>query len=372
MEKPIRILHVFAQMNRGGAESMIMNLYRNIDRSEIQFDFMVHTRERCAFDEEINSLGGKIYNVPRYRGSNHYAYKKTWRNFFKEHGEYCILHGHVRSTATIYLAVARAYGIKTIVHSHSTSSRGNKIQQVIKNIMQLPIRYQADYLFSCSHDAGRWLFGDRVIYKQNYTIINNAIDVNKYIFNEKKRNLVRKSLAVENKFTLGHIGSFTSPKNHEFLIDVFYEIKKRKKESVLLLIGDGNLREAIEDKVKKLGLSDSVIFTGVRSDVNDLLQGIDVVLFPSLFEGLPVSLIEAQANGLVCIISDRITDKVKLTEQVEFISLNKTPEYWAEQVLKYSKGYNRKNTYKEIRNAGYDVKENAIWLENFYTKILNL
>lgn len=368
MSEPIRVLQVFAQMNRGGAEAMIMNLYRNIDRSKVQFDFVVHTEEKCAFDDEIKNLGGRIYRVPRYTGKNHFSYKKEWEIFFENHPEYKVVHGHVRSTAAIYLRIAKKIGRKTVAHSHSTASRGNKIQQYIKNTMQFSIRYIADYMFACSYDSGKWLFGRNFDKKSNYKIINNAIDSEIYKFDEIKRNKMRELLNVEKSFVIGHIGSFSEPKNHQFIIEVFYEVVKKQKNSVLLLVGDGRLRRYVEEKAKKLNLYDNIIFAGIRSDIPDLLQAMDVFLFPSIYEGLPVTLIEAQASGIKCFISDTITQEVKITEEVEFISLKKPSDYWAKIILEYYKGYSRKNTFSLICKSGYDVEENAKWLENFYLR----
>lgn len=367
--EPIRVLQVFAQMNRGGAETMIMNLYRNIDRSKIQFDFIVHTEEKGAFDEEIKRLGGRIYRVPRYNGKNHFTYKKKWESFFKNHPEYKIIHGHIRSTAVIYLNIARKQKIKTIIHSHSTASRGSMFQKIIKGIMQLPIRYIADYMFACSYEAGIWLFGENSTKKPNFKIMKNAIDVNKYSYDEYTRLAIKKEFSIEDYLVVGHIGNFTHPKNHKFLIDIFYELKKTKNKSVLLLVGDGELQSEIKQKVNKLGLDDSVIFTGARSDVPNLLQGIDVMIFPSIYEGLPVTLIEAQATGLRCIISDSITEEVNITSLIEYMSINKSATKWSEKILVDTKHIVRKSHKSEINNSGYDVNKVSKEYSNFYTDL---
>ena len=165
MVEPIRILHVLGALNRGGAETMVMNIYRNIDRNRVQFDFIVHTNEKCDYNDEIINLGGKIYSMPRYNGKNHIKYKKAWNNFFKRHIEYKIVHGHMRSTAAIYLSIGKKHGLKTIAHSHSTASRGNKFEKLVKNVLQIPLRYTANYLFACSEEAGKWLFGKKAIKK---------------------------------------------------------------------------------------------------------------------------------------------------------------------------------------------------------------
>lgn len=229
MKGPIRILHAFGGLNRGGAETMVMNIYRNIDRTKVQFDFVKHTIKKCDYDDEIIKLGGKIYCVPRYTVKNHIAYKKVWYNLLKEHPEYKILHGHIISTASIYLNIAKKNGLITIAHSHSTSSRGNKIERFIKKIIQYPIRNVADYFYACSEDAGKWLFGRKSTQKNNYIIINNSIDVSSFRYDETKRHEIRQNFNIEDKFVIGHIGSFTYPKNHKFLINVFYEIQRQRE-----------------------------------------------------------------------------------------------------------------------------------------------
>ncbi len=368
MSNPIRVLQVLAGMNRGGAETFIMNVYRNIDRTKMQFDFVLFRKEECDYNEEIRKLGGKIYWIPRYNGRNHFNYKKAWHTFFKEHPEYKIIHGHVRSTASIYLKIANKHSLTTIAHSHSTSSRGSRAEQLFKNIIQFPIRYTADNLFSCSDEAGEWLFGTRSIKKENYRIVKNAIDTEEFKYNMIRRNEIRKQLAIQDKFVIGHIGTFTTPKNHTFLIDIFEAVYKQNCEAVLLLVGDGALRSSIEKKIEELGLSDAVKLIGIRSDIPDLVQAMDVFVFPSLFEGLPVTVIEAQASGLPCIISDTITTEVKITNSIKSLPLKEKPDFWSHEILNIDKNLIRYSQYKLISDNGYDIREVANWLQNFYIK----
>jgi glycosyltransferase involved in cell wall biosynthesis len=366
MSEPLRVLQVFARMDRGGAETMIMNLYRNMNRSEIQFDFVVHTNDHCSFDDEIKELGGKIYRIPAYQGRNHLSYKKSWEDFFKAHPEYKIIHGHVRSTASIYLKIAKKYELVTIAHSHSTSS-GTGLPALIKNTLQYPIRYIGNYLFACSQAAGIWLFGKKACKKENFYILNNAIDTSKYIFNETLRRDKRKEFQIQEKFVIGHIGRFSSPKNHVFLIDIFKAIHDKESNSVLMLVGDGELRRKIENKVADLGLTDSVIFTGLRQDIPELLQAMDVILFPSLYEGLPVTIVEAQASGIKCVLSDTITKEVVCDDHlVSFMSLKSQVNDWADQVLEYSNGYTRGNGEYQIIKSGYDIHQTCALLQKFY------
>lgn len=366
MSNPIRVLQVLAGMNRGGAETFIMNVYRNIDRTKVQFDFVLFRKEECDYNEEIGKLGGKIYWIPRYNGRNHFKFKKAWHTFLKEHPEYKIIHGHVRSTASIYLKIANKHSLTTIAHSHSTSSRGSGAEQLIKNIIQLPIRYTADYLFSCSDEAGEWLFGKKSTKKENYRIVKNAINTEEFKYNRIRRDEIRKQLAIQDKFVIGHIGTFTTPKNHTFLIDVFKAVHEQNREAILLLVGDGALRSSIEKKIEELRLSDSVKLIGVRSDIPNLVQAMDIFVFPSLFEGLPVTVIEAQTSGLPCIISDTITTEVKITNSIKSLSLKETPDYWSGEILKIDNNLIRDNQNKLISENGYDIREVANWLQNFY------
>ena len=365
MSNPIRILHVTAGMNRGGSETLMMNLYRNIDKTKVQFDFILHTQGECIFNEEIRKLGGRIYSVPRYKGFNHFKYKKAWNIIFKLHPEYKIIHAHVRSTASIFLRIAKRFGLKTISHSHSTSSRGNRLERIVKKIIQFPIKHIAEYFFACSESAGKWLFGNKILKQSNFKIINNAIDVEKYVYDEIKRKEVREFLGIQDKFVVGHIGYFTKPKNHIFILEVFKEIYNKNNKAVLLLIGDGELRSVIESKISKLQLENNVILVGIRSDIPELLQAMDVFVFPSLFEGLGIVAIEAQAAGLPCIVADTIPQEAFVTDIIESLSLKVSPEIWANKILDY-KNHKRRNTYHEIVNKGYDIKETVKWLEKFY------
>lgn len=365
MRNPMRILHVFGRLDRGGAETMVMNLYRNINRSKIQFDFIIHTLDNCDYSEEIKALGGRIYSIPKYNGKNHSQYKEAWKCFFEEHREYKLLHGHVRSTGSIYLGIAKRYGLITISHSHSISN-GVGISVVVKGLLQYNIRYKADYFFACSMAAGEWLFGKKICKKDNFFILKNAIDSKKYIYNEYDRLKKRKELNVEEKFVIGHIGRFTALKNHNFLLDIFKQIHDKDQNSKLLLVGDGELKQSIIQKAQNLNLINDIIFTGVREDIPELLQAIDIFIFPSLNEGLGISAIEAQCSGLKTIVSDNVPKEVKVTDLLEFISLKQKAEFWAENILKYKKNYKRTNTYKDIYEAGYDIKSTSSWMEKFY------
>lgn len=362
--KPIRILQVIGSLNNGGSQAMIMNIYENIDRSKVQFDFVIDRPNDLAYGERIEELGGKIFVIPQFTAKNTFAFYKAWNEFFSNHSEYKIVHGHVRSTAAIYLKIAKMYGLTTISHSHSTSS-GNGLTALVKNILQYPIRNTADYFFSCSKSAGEWLFGKRVCTQKNFFLLKNAIDAERFTFNKQTRVEKRKEYNVDDKFVIGHVGRFNTPKNHEFLINTFKLIYEKNSRAILMLVGDGELREKVQQRVDELGITNQVIFTGARSDIADLLQAMDVFLFPSLYEGLGIAVIEAQASGLPCIVSNMVPSEAIVTEHVNKMTLSEGVDKWADKALGYM-GYRRGNSYEQIKEAGYHIKDTAKWIEDFY------
>ncbi len=364
--EPIRILHVFGEMNRGGAETLIMNIYRNIDREKIQFDFVVHTDKKCAYDDEIVSLGGKIHRVPKYRGKNHFEYVREWKKFIDNHSEYKIMHSHIITTAIFYLGYAKKRGMTTIVHSHSISS-GKGMANKVKDIFQIPLKWsnKLDYRFACSKTSGKWLFGDK-----QFKIINNAIDSEKFAFSVKVRDEIRTKLNISDEFVVGNVARFHPLKNHLFLLDIFSEIAKSKPNAILLLLGDGDFREQIEIKINELNLTNNVKILGAVENVNDYLMAADLFLFPSLSEGLGVVLIEAQATGLECLTSDKVVPiEAKVTDLLEYVPLEKSAKIWAEKCLGHATGYERKNMTDIIVANGYDIKTVTEELEKFYLQI---
>ena len=369
MSKPIRVLHVIGIMNRGGAETMIMNLYRHIDRSKVQFDFVENSSEPAVFDEEILSLGGRIFRCPHYNGKNHFTYVKWWNDFFKAHPkEYPIVHGHLGSTASIYLSVAKKYGAYAIAHSHS-SGTDHSLHANLYQIMSYNTRNVADYFFACSEAAGKERFGSKVVSGDHYAVLNNAIDVNRFSYNPSVRNAVRDELGIgQIQLVVGHIGRYTKEKNHEFILKIFSELKKMDSNARLLMVGDGTLRTHIMQMAEQASLSSDVIFTGVRSDVERLVQAMDVFVLPSLYEGLPVTMVEAQTAGLPCIISDKVPPECILTEGlVDIMTLSASPEAWAEKILA-KRAIPRTDRRAEIAAHGFDITTEAVKLQDFYLK----
>lgn len=362
----IRVLQVFSKLNRGGAETMVMNIYRTIDRTKVQFDFIVNCEGEHDYSEEIRSLGGKIYYLPKFNGLNYFSLKKKWRKFFIEHPEYKILHSHVRSYASIYIPIAKKYGLKTIIHSHSTSN-GKGIGAVIKKIMQYPLRFQADYLFACSQISGEWLFGKKATKKDNYKLIPNAVDLDKFKFDSKVREVYRKSLGIENNTVYIHVGRFHPAKNHLFLLNLFSGIRRTNDNAVLLLVGDGELRTDIENKIKKLQIDNGVKLLGSRDDVYKLLQAADCFLFPSKWEGLPVTVIEAQVAGLPCFVSENVTSEVFISEYAYKLPVNKGTDVWLNAIAKTDK--ERHDFIKEVGETQFDINSSVNCLTDFYINL---
>lgn len=366
----IRVLQVFGALNRGGAETMVMNLYRSIDTSKVQFDFVVHTKAECAYDGEVERMGGRIYHVPRYRIVNHVQYAMWWKKFLRNHSEYKIVHAHIRSSAAVFLPIARHGKCITIAHSHSTSN-GAGVQGKVKDIWQWPIRYSADYLFACSEEAGKWLYGREAVQGSNYRIIPNGIDCRQFSYSETEREKVRAEQGIEDGcFVLGHIGRFHQAKNHKFLFQIFKNVLDKTSNAKLLLVGDGELREEMEQNCKSLGISEQTIFAGLQLYPERFYQAMDVFVFPSLWEGLPMSVVEAQAAGLPCIISDKITRNVQLTDLVIYESIDKASEVWSEKCMEYIRNERTGlSPEQKKRMEKFDSMLVAKEMEEFYLEV---
>lgn len=363
MEQPIRILHVLGGLDAGGAEAFVMNLYRAVDRQKVQFDFVKHISHKGIYEEEIKKMGGKIFKCPQYKGKNHFEYCKWWKKFFERYPEYCIIHGHVRSTAAIYLKIAKKNNLVTIAHSHSTSN-GENLSAVIKDMMQLPIRTIADYLFACSKRAGAWLYGKKAIKKPNFYIVPNGIDLKQFAFNDNKRREIRDKLHIAyDEFVIGHVGRFTEAKNHKFLINLFAEYHAEYPNSRLLLIGDGELFDVVKEQCEKLKVEKSVIMLGSRNDAEKFYQAMDVFVFPSLWEGLGIVAIEAQANGLPCIVSDNVPGEAIMSSECSVLSLNEK-EKWKIALKEKNKIGRIQENNRELMK--YDIQNVANEMEHFY------
>lgn len=360
----IRILQMIGSLNVGGSQTMIMNIYRNIDRTKMQFDFVLDHPAETYFAEEVKALGAKIFTMPGFNGSNAAEIKRDWNNFFYMHPEYKVLHSHVRSYASLYLPVAKKHGVKTIIHSHSTSN-GTGAMAMAKNALQYPLKKQADILMACSTEAGRWLYGEKAMQSDKYVFMPNGVDLERFSFNAETRKRLRKELGLEGKFVVGHVGRFMADKNHGFLVEAFAKLHEQNPDSALLLVGEGALQLQTAQKAVQLGVAENVIMTGNRNDVPELLCAMDVFAFPSIREGLPVTLIEAQATGLPCLISENISPDVDVSKLAKRLPID-SPELWAEEMLKKQE---RMDVKADIIKAGFDVKDSAKKMQELYTKL---
>ena len=355
----VRVLHIVTNMDRGGLETMLMNYYRHMDREKIQFDFLEHRRDRAAYDDEIESLGGRIFRLPRLNPLSS-DYFHALNAFFAAHPEYRIVHSHLDCMSAYPLCAAKNAKVPVrIAHAHSTSQDRNW-KLVFKLISKKLISLYTTDLFACSADAGEWMFGTKDVH-----ILPNAIDIERYAFNLLIRNQTKKALGLDDAFVIGHVGRFSAVKNHSFLTDVFAQIKRQEPNSKLLLVGAGSEMQAVQQKVKALGLGADVIFTGVRNDVANLMQAMDVFVFPSLYEGLGIVLIEAQAAGLPCVVSDTIPQEAYLTDLVTAEKLSSSVEKWAEKILK-KRDFPRTDRRDEIAAHGFDITTEAVKLQEFY------
>lgn len=365
----INILMVLDNTGRGGAQTYAMNVLRNIDSNRFNIDFVVNRNPNNGYGEEILSLGSKIHYIPKFKVFNWYEYSKAWRSILKEY-KYDIVHGHVSSTAGIYLKLAREFGCATIVHSHSAGFRGKWFERLVKKIFTKSAKTYADYWFACSEIAAVRLFGDNYKNNSNYLEIPNAIISQRYRFNQDIRDSIRSKVGVgDDTLLVGHVGSFSTPKNHSYLLDVFRYIKDKQSNSKLLLVGEGPLKQSIDEKAQRLSISQDIIYTGNVGNVNEYMMAMDVMIFPSLFEGFPVTIVEAQASGLYTVLSDTITTQVYLTEHLTPMSLHNHPQLWAEQALKLS--YYDRTLSNDVVNTSIFNMETAIKiLEEAYVKML--
>lgn len=364
---PIRIAHIVGKMKSGGVESVVMNYFRNIDRTKVQFDFIIDEDSTIVPYDEIESLGGRVYKIPPYQKP--IAYHKKLVRLFSEN-KYCIVHSHINTLSVFPLFAAKRAGVPVrIAHVHSTAGKGELSRNIVKYALRPFSRLFPTHFLTNSDYAGRWLFGNRLYNSGKVKLVKNAIDLSKFAFDLQVRQSVREAFSVKDKFVLGHVGRFMKQKNHSFLIDIFEQIRLQEPESVLLLVGEGELKTEIQDKVDKLKLSDYVHFLGVRDDVHKFFQAMDAFLFPSLYEGLGIVAIEAQAAGLKVVASDMVPEEAKITDDVIFIPLRQPAEKWAEIILD-SSSRDRAAPTEQLVAAGYDIVATAEKLIEIYFNFL--
>lgn len=363
--KPIRVAQIIGKWLGGGVESVVMNYYRNIDRNKIQFDFICDNDSTNIPYAEIESLGGKVILIPPYQKV--IKYHKELKRVLKE-GNYKIVHSHINTLSVFSLFAAKCAGVPVrIAHSHSTTNKKEKRKNLMKQLLRPFSKVFATDYMCCSELAGRWLFGDKEYDKGNVYLLNNAIDLDKFRYDETVRREKRKELNIkDDTLVIGHVGRFVEQKNHRFLIDIFNEVHKQNENSILLLVGQGPLMEKIKEKVKSLGIEDCVKFLGQRNDINELYQVMDLFLFPSLYEGLGMVAVEAQVSGLPCVVATEIPEIAKVTEKITFINLENKIEIWTEIIFKYLKNINRKNINFTNGIKKYDIIKETTKLEKKY------
>jgi glycosyltransferase involved in cell wall biosynthesis len=351
-----RSLQVVTYMGRGGIETMLMNYYRNIDRSKLQFDFLVHRDFRADFDDEIEALGGRIYRIPPMNPLKP-SYWKALDDFFLTH-PYEIVHCHLNYKSGVVLAAAKKTGIPIrVAHAH-TAGMSAGFSKLARIVMKPLIPVTATHYLACGKTAG-----DAIFSGNPYGLIPNALDAAALRFDAQTRERMRRELELGDAYTLIHVGRFGDEKNHTFLLDAFAEVLKADPDAKLLLAGDGELRSAMEEKAAALPAG-AVRFLGVRKDIPDLLQAADVFAFPSIFEGLPVTMIEAQASGLPCVMSNTVTTECAVTDLVKVLPID-DPRVWADAILA-AKGTPRTDRLADIQASGYDITAAAAKLERFY------
>lgn len=361
MNKPIRILHVVQRMEAGGTQAFLMNLYRNIDRSKVQFDFLVEYMEKEFYDDEIVKMGGKIYYTNFRKELNVIKFKRTMSNILKNNSEYKIIHIHATAIGKICVDVARKNRIPVIIaHTHNNGAVKDWKYYPKILLRKLYANSGVTDFFACSNEAGIYTFGNK-----KFTVIHNSIDTKKFLLDNNKREVMRNKLNLNGKFVIGNVGRLHEQKNQIFLIEIFNELLKVKPNAELLIIGNGPLESQLKEKCQELKIDDKIMLLGNRSDVADLYQAMDVFVLPSLFEGLGIVAIEAQAAGLPVVCSTGVAKEAEVTSNIVKIDLNDSKEKWINAIVT-AKTNEDEDVYQSIKKAGYDIEENAKMMENFY------
>lgn len=366
MEKK-KVLQVIGSLRVGGAETVAVNYYKYINKSLFEFHYLVYGDDIGGLEEEVYRLGGKVIHIPSPRRS-YSEFVKNVRKVLREYGPYDIVHSHPLFNSGIIVKAAYHEKVpKRISHAHSARSNVNVplAKKFYALFMKYRIRRYSTRLVACSNAAGNYLFDEKYFYKDG-CVIKNGIDTEKYLYNGEIRDEVREELVLNGKFVIGHVGRLSDVKNQEFILDIFKIIKNKHENALLMLVGEGETEKQLRLKVERLGLIDDVKFMGSRNDVERLLQVMDVFLFPSKYEGLGIAVIEAQAAGLQCIISDSVPSEVVITNLVDKVSLIQSSQLWAEQVMKYYNGYKRTNTLESLSSNGYDIHEVIKVVEHIY------
>lgn len=360
----VRVLQMVGVLQKGGMETFIMDVYKNIDRSKVQFDFVVHGNEVHDFEPEILELGGKVYHISR-KTEGFFKHYMDLFHVVKNNGYKIIVRSTENAISAMDLLAAKAGGAKHLI-SHSHNGMGKSKKAIITNYLGRPlINRISTEKYACSNVAGKWLYGNK-----KFEVINNGRDLKVFTFDENVRKKTRAEMGIsQDTFVVVSIARFNKQKNHKRIISIFNELQNTRKDSLLLLVGRGELETEIREEANRLQIRDKVYFAGVRNDVSELLQASDALLMPSFYEGLPLTIVEAQATGLPCFLSDTITDEVVLSDCVFFKSLNDDDKVWVQEILEKSSLEKRYPRTQDIKKAGYDIYEIAKKLEEHYLQI---
>lgn len=366
-QEPVRVAQIIGKWVGGGVESVVMNYYRYIDRTKIQFDFICDEDSTNIPYDEIEQLGGRVILVPPYQKV--FEYQKELIKIFKDNN-YKIVHSHINTLSIFPLRAAKKAGVPIrIAHSHSTTNKKewkrNLVKQVLRPFSKV---YATDYM-CCSELAGRWLFGNKEYDKGNVYLLNNAIDLDKFKFDKIMRKKLRKKYNLkDNDFVIGQVGRIMQTKNQSFTLEIFNEISK-KKNSKLIYVGSGPMEKILKDKIFQFGLEGNVIMLGQVSNIYEIYNMLDLFILPSFYEGFGIALLEAQVSNLPCIVSNGVPIETKIADNVEFLDLNAGVEKWANKLLKYTNEI-RKNNDKIIREHGFNIESECRKLECLYLELL--
>lgn len=351
-----RLLCIVSSMDRGGAETFLMKVYRCIDRTKYQMDFCVSKTTKGYYDDEIKEMGGKIYIVPQ-KSKNPFKSFFTIKNIVKQNKYTSVLRTSQQSLATLDLLAARCGGAKKLIYRSSNANiTGGSIKRLLNRAFSFLPKIVPNVKIAPSTEAAEFVFGKNSIKKGKVTILRNGLDYCKFEFNTEIRNKLRKKLALDDKIIFGHIGRFNVQKNHLFLLDIFNEIYKQNDNARLVIIGEGELEQDIRQKIDNLQLNDCVKILGPQGNINEYLMAFDMLIFPSFFEGMPNVIIEAEASGLKAVLSDTITREANITPLLTYVSLDKSAKEWANIILTQI-NYKRCSYKKEFSEKGYIMQD---------------
>lgn len=356
----IKVLEISAGLDGGGVDRILYD-YCTRMMSEVHFDFAIVNARPGILEKPLISMGSKIYHVPQMRG-NFKEYYRQLSQIIAE-GKYDVVHDNTNHASGISLYIAKKHGVPIrIAHAHTRNFSESFSKRFRRFILTILSKNYATNLFACCKDAATWMWGNSAYYSGNVYIMKNAISLKEFEFSLIERERLRNELNINDKFVIGNVARLSEEKNHEFLIQVFKKIHESCPESVLVLIGRGEAEEKVRAQVSNLGLRDSVIFLGIRNDVSKLLNVMDVFVLPSIYEGLPVTLVEAQANGLPIVASDAITEEIKLSNNFKFLSIKSSQEFWATEIIKLKNS----RTKMDNRILEYDIDKESKKLITFF------